>query len=123
MLFQGLERLGERDDSRLRWVVFAVTVACAAVAYRRRMSVFGSLFGIIAALYNPFFPFRPPDSVWDLLCMGTALFLLGSIAVVDRHMEPEAGKGRPTAPSPPGPETTRGAPGASAEPPTAPPSK
>ena len=67
-----------------RWIVF---LTCCWGVWENRLSIWTSLapvYGVVALLFNPFFPFYFQRATWRFLDVVVALFLVVSVVVDDR---------------------------------------
>lgn len=65
----------------LRWIVCATAIYTIYVEYKNEeeINTWLWMFGIIALLFNPVFPFYLGKSAWQVVDIGTALFFIASL--------------------------------------------
>ena len=59
----------------LRWVVAVTGAYSAYLAYERQENTWAWVFGTIAVLFNPIFPFYFARETWQLLDVVTAIII------------------------------------------------
>lgn len=69
----------------LRWIVCATAIYTIYVEYKNEeeINTWLWMFGIIALLFNPIFPFYLGKSTWQIVDIGTAIFLIVSAFFVN----------------------------------------
>ena len=66
----------------LRFVVFAVAVYVAWMAYEQQKEKWVWIFGFLAVLFNPFFSIYLNRDLWSIIDLVTGLFLVASVFVL-----------------------------------------
>ncbi|OGN20518.1 MAG: hypothetical protein A2910_01975 [Candidatus Yanofskybacteria bacterium RIFCSPLOWO2_01_FULL_39_28] len=63
----------------LRWVVAATGAYSAYLAYEHKNNTWAWIFGIIAVLFNPIFPFYFTKETWQVIDVATAVVIFISL--------------------------------------------
>lgn len=63
----------------LRWAVMIIAGYTAYIAYKKQRTGWAWVFGIMAVLFNPIFPFYLSKDTWQLIDIGSAILFFISM--------------------------------------------